>query len=126
MRDAALKRRAPARIWKSSESKGSERTRECRQTKEMMVNGLDVPPKSACFFCPYHSLGHWKAMKAEGGHDWEWAEAVDATVRDHRHGHRLFVHSARRPLDQAVRIPEDHGAKQLEMDLPCDGGVCFV
>ena len=32
----------------------------------------------------------------------------------------------RRPLAQAVRIPEDEGVQQLEMDLPCDGGVCFV
>ena len=92
----------------------------------LMAHGLDVPPKSACVFCPYHSLGHWKAMKAEGGRDWQRAEAVDAAVRDHRPGHQLFVHPGRKPLIQAVKIPEDQGAKQLEMDLPCDGGVCFV
>ena len=92
----------------------------------LMAHGLDVPPKSACVFCPYHSLGHWKAMKAEGGQDWEWAEAVDAAVRDQRPNHQCFIHPARKPLAEAVRIPEDEGAKQLGMDLPCDGGVCFV
>ena len=92
----------------------------------LMTHGLDVPPKSACVFCPYHSLGYWKEMKAEGGQNWARAEAVDAAIRDHRPHHQLFIHSARRPLAQAVRIPEDQGAKQLEMDLPCDGGVCFV
>ena len=25
-----------------------------------------------------------------------------------------------------MRIPEDVGAAQLEMEMPCDGGVCFV
>ena len=92
----------------------------------LMAHGLDVPPKSACVFCPYHSLGHWKAMKAEGGQDWEWAEAVDSAVRDQRPNHKCFIHPARKPLAAAVKIPEDEGAKQLGMDLPCDGGVCFV
>ena len=92
----------------------------------LMAHGLDVPPKSACVFCPYHSLGHWKAMKAEGGRDWDWAEAVDSAVRDQRPNHQCFIHPARKPLAAAVKIPEDEGAKQLGMDLPCDGGVCFV
>ena len=29
-------------------------------------------------------------MKAEGGHDWQRAEAVDSAVRDHRPGHQLL------------------------------------
>ena len=92
----------------------------------LLAHGLGVPPKSACVFCPYHALGHWKAMKAEGGADWTLSLAVDETVRDRRPAHELFVHSARKPLAEAVRIPEDAGGRQLELDLPCDGGVCFV
>ena len=92
----------------------------------LMAHGLEVPPKSACVFCPYHTLGHWKAMKAEGGADWTLSVAVDEGVRHNRPGHELFVHPARRPLAEAVRIPEDAGGRQLELDLPCDGGVCFV
>lgn len=52
--------------------------------------------------------------------------AVDRAIRDQRPGCELFIHPARKPLDEAVRIPEDDGAKQLGLDLPCDGGVCFV
>ena len=29
-------------------------------------------------------------------------------------------------LNEAVRIPEDYGAEQLALDIPCDGGACFV
>ena len=92
----------------------------------LLAHDLDVPPKSACVFCPFHSLGHWKTMKAEGGHDWRLAEGVDLAIRNHRPCHELFVHPGRKPLAEAVRIPEDDGTKQLELDLPCDGGVCFV
>ncbi|ANS05726.1 phosphoadenosine phosphosulfate reductase like [uncultured Mediterranean phage] len=90
--------------------------------------GLDIPPKSACTFCPYHSLGHWKDLKRAGGSDWERAVGVDDAIRDKRPKAELFIHPARVPLEGAVKIPEDYGASQLEMELeaPCDGGVCFV
>ena len=90
------------------------------------ARGLDVPPKSACVFCPYHSVGAWKRLKRAGGPDWEKAVEVDAAVRLRREPHTLYIHPARLPLEQAVRIPEDLGAAQLEMDIPCDGGACFV
>ena len=51
---------------------------------------------------------------------------VDGEIRDMRNLHTLFVHPARVPIAQAVQIPEDYGAQQLEMEMPCDGGVCFV
>ena len=88
--------------------------------------GLDVPPKSACVFCPYHSAKNWKSLKRSGGEDWEKALEVDRRIRNKRPGFLAYVHNARAPLEQAIRIPEDHGAAQLELEMPCDGGVCFV
>ena len=38
----------------------------------------------------------------------------------------MFIHNSGLPLEEAVRIPEDYGAKQMEMDIPCDSGHCFV
>jgi hypothetical protein len=87
---------------------------------------LDAPPKSACVFCPYHSAQQWKNLKRQGGHDWEHALEIDESIRDSRQGFDLYVHNARAPLEEAVRIPEDVGAQQLELEMPCDGGVCFV
>ena len=88
--------------------------------------GLEIPPKSSCTFCPYHSLKYWKRLKQQGGADWDEAVQVDGEIRDMRNLHTLFVHPARVPIAQAVQIPEDYGAQQLEMEMPCDGGVCFV
>ena len=89
---------------------------------------LPTPPKSACVFCPFHSISSWQELKRRGGHDWEVAVEADKAVRDKRQalGFELFIHPARVPLEQAVGIPEDVGAHQLEMEIPCDGGVCFV
>lgn len=94
-------------------------------------NGLPAPDKSACTFCPYHNRLAWEQMKREGGADWQQAVEVDAAIRDKRPPFPLFVHPTRVPLEDAVRIPEDYGAEQLEMfsgddDDECDSGYCFM
>lgn len=84
---------------------------------------LDVPPKSSCTFCPYHTVASWKAMKREGGSDWQEAVNVDTQIRHRVPPGPVFLHSKMVGLPKAVNIPEDHGAQQLE--LPCDSGFCF-
>ena len=94
------------------------------------AHGLPVPPKSACVFCPYKSIAAWQELKRAAGNDWEAAVAADTAIREKRmtHGYSLYVHPARRPLPEAVSIPEDLGAYQSEIDFeaPCDSGHCFV
>jgi len=93
-------------------------------------HGLDIPPKSACTFCPYHNKDYWKRMKQAGGADWDEAVTVDQDIRNMGKGagleFEMFVHSSGLPLEEAVRIPEDYGATQMEMEIPCDSGHCFV
>jgi len=89
-------------------------------------HGLDVPPKSGCVFCPYTSASAWKQRKKEGGANWERAIEADLAIRNTRPNVNLFVHSSGLPLEEAVRIPEDYGASQMEMEIPCDSGHCFV
>ena len=91
------------------------------------THSLDVPPKSACTFCPYHTLRHWKQLKSGGGPDWESAVAVDESLRNVKAGN-VFVHQYGIPLKEAVIIPEDSGVKQLTLgdsDPTCDSGFCF-
>jgi len=69
-------------------------------------------------------------MKQAGGADWDEAVTVDQDIRNMGKGagleFEMFVHSSGLPLEEAVRIPEDYGAKQIEMEIPCDSGHCFV
>jgi len=74
----------------------------------------------------------WQEMKRENGHDWQQAIEIDKAIRDKRPPYPLFIHSARIPLQEAVTIPEDFGATQLELmafddyDAECDSGYCFL
>ena len=96
----------------------------------LQAHALQIPPKSACTFCPFKSVGAWRALKRSGGPDWQEALTVDASVRDKRSEHGLlYVHPGRKPLTEAVDIPEDHGANQPELEgfeAVCDGGHCGV
>ena len=94
----------------------------------LQEHDLDVPPKSACTFCPFRSLESWRILKRAGDSDWAEAVAVDRAIRSRRanQGYILYVHPARRPLAEAVSIPEDVGAEQLAFEMPCDGGACWV
>lgn len=93
---------------------------------------LPTPGKSACTFCPYHNAVTWERMKRNDGPDWKQAVWVDQKIRDQRPPYPLFVHPARKPLPDAVSIPEDFGYEQLsfldsnDFDAECDSGYCFL
>jgi hypothetical protein len=98
----------------------------------LQAHDLEVPPKSACHFCPFHSRRHWQEMKRENGSDWQNAVTVDGAIRNAQpdgKGIELFIHRSGLPLSEAVAIPEDFGAVQSEFDLDnaaCDSGHCFI
>ena len=101
--------------------------RDCIEWLER--HDIEVPPKSACTFCPYHGLEQWRELKRAGGPDWEEAVAVDEEVRDMRELFHLYVHPSRLPLAEAITFPAKKDTDELEFDLTeagCDGGVCFV
>lgn len=98
-------------------------------------HNLPSPGKSACVFCPYQNRHKWQELKRNNGADWQTAKEVDEMLRDKRPPYPLFVHPARKPLDEAVVIPEDFDAQQLSLldqlepddkDAECDSGYCFL
>lgn len=93
-------------------------------------HGLEVPPKSACVFCPFQNLQSWRELKRTGGDGWNQAIAIDEAIRLVRPPFELFVHPSCVPLADAIRLPEDQGYEQLELpgngDEGCDSGHCFV
>ncbi|WP_201452235.1 hypothetical protein [Paenibacillus sp. USDA918EY] len=91
-------------------------------------NGYNVPPKSACIGCPFHSDRTWLEMKRNDPEAFK--EAVEFERVIHQHGLRgmkgkLYLHKSCRPLDQ-VNLNED------QMDMFDDGflnecdGMCGV
>ena len=93
--------------------------------KWLETHGLEVPPKSACVFCPYHNMAAWREMKAAGGADWQKAVEVDEAIRNARPPYDLFLHPARIPLvDVDLRSEQDKGQLSL-WDAECEG-ICGV
>ena len=87
-------------------------------------HGLEIPPKSSCTFCPYHDTAAWRRMKA-GGSDWDEAVRVDNTLRHLRPPYEMFVHPARKPLEEIdLSTPEENGQLSL-WDNECSG-ICGV
>lgn len=96
--------------------------------KWLESHGLEVPPKSACTFCPYHSMSEWRRIK-NTPEDWKKAIDVDNAIRKARPPYELFVHPARKPLAETdMRTMEEKGQMSLWENLEeneCTG-TCFV
>ena len=87
-------------------------------------NGLEVPPKSACVFCPYHGLNNWRQTKAVD-EDWQEAVRVDEEIRHvSNNGMTNYLCSARVPLtDLDLSTPEERG--QINWIDECSG-TCWL
>ena len=62
-------------------------------------NGLEVPPRSTCVCCPFHSAEAWLRIRACPS-DWAAAVDIDAQVRLRMvHRFECYLHRQRVPLD---------------------------
>ena len=88
-------------------------------------NGLPIPTKSSCVFCPYHDRATWREIKMSGNGDWQKAVEVDRAIRDKRPGYKCYLSPERIPLDEVdFRNEIDHGQLTL-WDEECEG-MCFL
>lgn len=92
--------------------------------KYLENKGIEVPPKSACTFCPFHNTAEWRRIH-NTPQDWESAVSVDERIRKVRPPYDLFVHPSRKPLASVdFRTLQEKG--QLELwDEECSG-LCGV
>jgi hypothetical protein len=87
--------------------------------------GLPVPPKSSCFFCPFHSMSHWKRMRMNEPELFARAAEMERVINERREDlgkDPVWFTAALRPLNQVVGL-------QLELDEEgtCDtAGYCMV
>jgi hypothetical protein len=92
--------------------------------------GLPVPPKSACYFCPFHRPKLWSRMRRdEPALFWKSVE-LKKTLNDRRDligkDHVYFTRFGK-PLDQACPVMQDDllGLEDPDADS-CDEGYCWT
>ena len=86
--------------------------------------GLPLPPKSACWFCPFQSNSDWLRLRENDPELFDRAVDLENIINAKRAKigkDMVFLHSSATPLDQAV-------GKQYELfsdDDSCQSGYCF-
>jgi hypothetical protein len=103
---------------------------DLRLTRQDCINiiqraGLPVPPKSSCWFCPFHTITRWRAMKEHETELFERAVALERTKNEHRHAlgkDSVWLTRALLPLDQAVAGTQH----ELDFDDACESGYCLT
>jgi 3'-phosphoadenosine 5'-phosphosulfate sulfotransferase (PAPS reductase)/FAD synthetase len=89
--------------------------------------GLPVPPKSSCWFCPFHGREDWRRLKREQPEQFAKAVELEHMLNERRvtlGRDRIYLHTSLQPLERAVG---DQMAMDFpESDMPCDTGYCFI
>ena len=105
---------------------GLDRT-DCKRIIQQA--GLPIPPKSSCWFCPYHTLGAWRDMLTSERHLFDRAVALERMLNERRAAlgkDPIFFSSRCVPLDRAVYqiglFTADENGRYSCGPFTCDGG----
>lgn len=88
--------------------------------------GLPVPPKSSCYFCPFHTMRRWQDMRTNDPELFWNAVNLEKFINKRRISLGLdpvWLTDKLKPLDEATTDLEQ--GTLFEDDL-CDSGYCFV
>lgn len=94
----------------------------------LLDKGYSVPPKSACYFCPYTDDARWREMKLNDPETFKSATDIDELLRNkdfNKIQEKLYLHRSMKPLiDIDFSNAEGLGQMSLFQD-ECEG-MCGV
>ncbi len=87
--------------------------------------GLPIAPKSACYFCPFHSRDEWINLRHDHPDLFNKAVELEVFINHKREAvlpkDKIWLHQYLRPLNEAV------GLQMTFDDLEnCEDGYCFT
>ena len=81
-------------------------------------HGLKEPPRSACFFCPFHSNAYWKYLHDNHNDEYQKAIVLDDAIRDYpKMRQKMYLHKSKIPLRDVNYNQRD----LLDLIDECDG-----
>jgi len=100
--------------------------------KWMKDNGYPEPPRSACYYCPFHSDTEWRRLRDESPSEFQQAIKFDYDIRkaykdyDKQMKMEVFLHNSCKPLDEVdFDSDEDKGQQVWDFQAECEG-MCGV
>lgn len=87
----------------------------------MTNHGYQVPPKSSCIGCPYHSNQTWDEIKRQDPESWAAAVEADEALRgSDPNKPKHYLHQSCVPLSEA-EFPTPRGYGQADLFMECEG-----
>lgn len=87
---------------------------------------LPIPPKSSCYFCPFHTDAFWRELQVKRPELFADAVKIDYHLREKRQRlwdkDAVWIHRSLKPLDVAIT---EQGNFFDELDN-CEDGYCMV
>lgn len=93
------------------------------------IAGLPVPPKSSCYFCPFHRPETWHDMRRQEPDEFEKACQLEELLnqrRDELGKDHVYLTRFARPLREAIPDGVDLLPIFDEADGLCDSGWCMT
>lgn len=93
----------------------------------MKANGYPEPPRSACYYCPFHDDNEWRRLKTEDPVHFAKAVEFDKTYRrlqnENPGGLRIevYLHKSCKPLDQVDFTDKDANQLGFDFQSECEG-----
>jgi hypothetical protein len=91
--------------------------------------GLPIPPKSACVFCPFHTLRRWQSMRQHEPEQFWYSADLETLINQRRAALGLdpvWFTGKLKPLAQATTELEQGELFAEEDQDQCESGYCFV
>ena len=98
----------------------------CKQW--MIKHNYPEPPRSACFYCPFHSDKEWRRLRDKDPKNFAKAIAFDKQIRkayketDESIRMEVYLHNSCKPLDEVdLDTDEDKGQQVWDFKAECEG-----
>jgi len=98
----------------------------------MKKNGYPEPPRSACYYCPFHSDEEWRKLRNDDSEHFQKAIEFDKVLRkQHTDNNKkmqmtVYLHSSCKPLSEVdFDSEEDRGQLGFDFQSECEG-MCGI
>jgi len=91
--------------------------------------GLEVPPKSACWFCPFNRLAYWERLRRDDPEQFNAVAQLEVEMNQHRDQFgkpRYWWTSRPAPMFEHIIEAQDELNFGDPEDGSCDSGYCWT